>query len=51
MVHGNATNISFINITITNPRAAALYVNVFEEDAQQDRFYGCTMPNASVLNR
>ena len=36
-------------ITIINPRAAALYVNVFEEDAQAGKPYGCVMPNASVL--
>lgn len=48
-VHGNATNITWTNITITAPRAASLYVNVFQEDAQQNEPYGCTMPNASML--
>ena len=48
-VHGNVTNASWDGVSITDPRAAALYVNVFQEDAQMNKPYGCTMPNASAL--
>ena len=48
-VNGNATNITWDGLSVINPRAAALYVNVFEENAQVGKSYGCTMPNASVL--
>ena len=34
---------------MVDPRAAALYVNVFEENAEVEKFYGCVMPNASTL--
>jgi hypothetical protein len=48
-VNGNVTNATWDGVLITEPRAAALYVNVFEENAQVGKPYGCTMPNASVL--
>ena len=48
-VHGNATNVTWADISVVDPRAAALYVNVFEENAEVDKFYGCVMPNASAL--
>jgi len=48
-VHGRATNITWVGLTVVAPRAAAVYVNVFEENADPGEPYGCVMPNASVL--
>ena len=47
--HGRATNITWVGLTVVAPRAAAVYVNVFEENADPGEPYGCVMPNASVL--